>query len=228
MLPAAATPTAPEQPAAERRTADERVSLAIDLGWRFATLRAITYDQETETVALDGPLPAVPNLPIHDRIEVQLLAAQGEAARLDAPLDEDQVDQLRMLALMVEGDGEAAHRFRIALSQTHLSLAKKLWASNEKEGEAYELGIGLFDTWCRLMTAYTEHDDVAKEWREVFGQRRVDHMLLLLDNLQSRLDPSAVVVVRDNLQAWRTRVTERVESGELPTVERPWREVRSQ
>jgi hypothetical protein len=230
MLPATAPPgTTDEQLVADRRSADDRISRAIDLGWRFATLRAITFDEDVEAIPLDGPLPAVPNLPIPDRLEVDLLAAEGDACRLGVPVDEDKLERLRKLAALVKGQNEASQTFRATLCEAHLSLAKKLWAANEKEGEAYELGIMLFDTWCRIMIAYTTHgQDVSSEWKEVFGRRRVNHLLTLLDDLQSRLDPSAVVVVRDNLQAWRTRVNERVEAGELPTANRPWREVRSQ
>lgn len=230
MLPATAPPIgATDESVDSRRTADDRISRAIDLGWRFAALRAITFDEDLETLSLDGPLPAVPSLPVSERLEVDLLAAEGEALRLGAPLDENRLGRLKMLAVLVQAQNEAAQQFRLTLCELHLSLAKKLWAENEKEGEAYELGIGLFDTWCRIMTAYTSPDtDVAAEWSTVFGRRRVDHLLTLVDDLQTRLDPSAVTVVRDNLQAWRTRVTERVEAGELPAAERPWREVRSQ
>jgi|tagenome__1003787_1003787.scaffolds.fasta_scaffold20826016_1 hypothetical protein len=230
MLPTTAPPPgAIDEGLDPRRTADDRISRAIDLGWRFAALRAITFDEDSDAIVLDGPLPAVPNLPVPQRLEVDLLAAEGEALRLGAPLDEDKLDRLKMLAVLVQAHSESAEQFRVTLCETHLSLAKKLWAASEKDGEAYELGIGLFDTWCRIMTAYTSPEkDVASEWELVFGRRRVDHILTLIDDLQTRLDPSAVTVVRDNLQAWRARVTERVEAGELPTAEKPWREVRSQ
>jgi hypothetical protein len=230
MLPTTAPPGgATDQLVAERRTADDRISRAIDLGWRFATLRAITFDEESETPVVDGPLLAVPNLPIADRLEVDLLAAEGDAIRLGAPLDEGGLERLQALAVLVQAQNEAAEQFRATLSQVHLLLVKRLWAANEKEGQGYELGIMLFDTWCRIMIAYTSQaTSIAGEWAEVFGRRRVDHVLTLLDDLQTRLDPSAVIVVRDNLQAWRTRVTERVAAGELPVAQRPWREVRSQ
>jgi hypothetical protein len=230
MLPTTAPPVgATDESVDLRRTADDRISRAIDLGWRFAALRAITFDEDSETLALDGPLPAIPSLPIPERLEVDLLAAEGEALRLGVPLDEGKLDRLKMLAVLVQAQSESAQQFRVTLCELHLSLAKKLWAENEREGQAYELGIGLFDTWCRIMTAYKSADmDIAEEWRDVFGGRRVEHILTLIDDLQTRLDPSAVTVVRDNLQAWRTRVAERVDAGELPTAEKPWREVRSQ
>jgi hypothetical protein len=231
MLPTTAPPvgTPPDASVDARRTADDRISRAIDLGWRFAALRATTYDEDPDTLVPDGPLPAVPSLPVHERLEVDLLAAEGEALRLGVPLDEAKLDRLKMLGVLVDSQSESALQFRSTLCDLHLSLAKQLWAENEKEGEAYELGIGLFDTWCRIRTAYAMGEKhVPDEWKVVFGDRRVDHLLTLIDDLQTRLDPSAVTVVRDNLEIWRKRVTERVGKGELPAVDKPWREVRSQ
>jgi hypothetical protein len=230
MLPATAPPVGPtDEPVDARRTADDRISHAIDLGWRLAALRATTYDEEPQNLVSDGPLRAVLSLPVSERLEVDLLAAEGQALRLGVPLDEDKLDRLKMLGVLVQGQNDAAAQFRSTLCDLHLSLAKKLWAENEKEGEAYELGIGLFDTWCRIMTAYkSPTKDVPSEWKDVFGARRVGHMLTLIDDLQSRLDPSAVTVVRDNLKAWRERVSDRVQRGELPTAKEPWCEVRSQ
>src|SRR5207249_4032423 len=74
----------------------------------------------------------------------------------------------------------------------------------------------------------TAEDRIKTEWTRVFGYDRVEHVLTLLDDLQARLDPGAVIVVRDNLQAWRERVNDCVEHDKLPTVEEPWVEVRSQ
>jgi hypothetical protein len=230
MLPITAPPVgATDESVDARRTADDRISRAIDLGWRFAALRATTYDEDAQKLVEDGPLRAVPNLPVSERLEVDLLAAEGQALRLGVPLDENRLDRLKMLAVLVQGQNDSAAQFRNMLCDLHLSLAKKLWAENEKEGEAYELGIGLFDTWCRLMTVYkTDDKDVFAEWKEVFGARRVGHLLTLIDDLQSRLDPSAVTVVRDNLKAWRERVFQ-VDRQQVPAADKqPWCEVRSQ
>jgi hypothetical protein len=230
MLPTTAPPPgATDESVDTRRTADDRISRAIDLGWRFATLRATTYDEDVQSLVEDGPLRAVKNLPVSERLEVDLLAAEGQALRLGVPLDENKLDRLKMLAVLVQAQNGSAVEFRNTLCELHLSLAKQLWAESEKEGEAYELGIGLFDTWCRILTAYKSDKDVTAEWREVFGPRRVGHMLTLIDDLQSRLDPSAVTVVRDNLKAWRDRVTAGLGRHEAPDAEgKPWREVRSQ
>jgi hypothetical protein len=230
MLPATAPPVgATDESVDARRTADDRISHAIDLGWRLAALRATTYDEDAPNLVEDGPLRAVPNLPVSERLEVDLLAAEGQALRLGVPLDESKLDRLKMLAVLVHGQNDSAAQFRNTLCDLHLSLAKQLWAENEKEGEAYELGIGLFDTWCRIRTAYkAEQKDVFVEWKEVFGARRVGHLLTLIDDLQSRLDPSAVTVVRDNLKGWRDRLSH-VKRDEVPSADKqPWCEVRSQ
>jgi hypothetical protein len=83
-----------------------------------------------------------------------------------------------------------------------------LWARSEAEGKAYELGNGLSDTYNRICRAYRDpRIDVAKEWRDVFDERRIERLKGHLHDLQSRLDPRAVTVVSDHLDAWQTRVT---------------------
>jgi hypothetical protein len=224
------------QAIAPRRTADPRIARALDLGWRFATLRAITFvDQAPAPTPENGLLPTIASMPSHERLEVELLAAAGDAKRLGTPLDAALLARLQALADPDTWDAVASEEFRERLGQTHRSLAKKLWASNEKEGEAYELGIMLFDTWCRIWRVYrdvapdgTAETTIKTEWTQVFGEDRVQHVLTLLDDLQARLDPGAVIVVRDNLQEWRRRVNECVAHDRLPTVDEPWLEVRSQ
>jgi hypothetical protein len=219
-----------------RRSADPRIARALDLGWRFATLRAITFvDQAPAPAPENGLLPTVASMPSHERLEVELLAAAGDARRLGTPLDAAPLARLQALAAASAWGSQASEEFRDCLGQSHRSLAKKLWASNEKEGEAYELGIMLFDTWCRIWRAYrdvapngTAQTTIKTEWTQVFGDDRVQHVLTLLDDLQARLDPGAVIVVRDNLQAWHKRVNDCVAHDKLPTIDEPWVEVRSQ
>jgi hypothetical protein len=89
-----------------------------------------------------------------------------------------------------------------------VTLDKQLWTHGEAEGRAYELGIMLSDTYNRICRVYHEHPQGARqEWLAVFGEPRATAVKTLLDNLQSRLDPGAVTVVRDHLNAWRDRVT---------------------
>jgi hypothetical protein len=58
-----------------------------------------------------------------------------------------------------------------------------------------------------------------RAWSAVFDEGRIDRLKKLLDDLQSRLDPTAVTVVREQLDAWRCEVATRLEAGDIPTVE---------
>jgi hypothetical protein len=189
-----------------RRATDDRVALAIDLGWRMAELFALNveYEPVERTCHL---LPARGSFSRHDRLELELLAAAGTVQRLGVDLQQERIVELCELAQHSAARDGADARFRDELERCHVTLDKALWMRSEAEGRAYELGIMLSDTYNRIFRVYHEQPDAPeREWLEVFGKPRVQVLLTLLGNLQSRLDPTAAAVVRDHLNTWRERV----------------------
>lgn len=81
----------------------------------------------------------------------------------------------------------------------HVDFAKRLWAGDEPQGKAYELGNFLSDTWNPLSIPDA---DRRTELRIVFQRQRVERMKLLLDDLQARIDPVAVHAVSHQLAQW--------------------------
>jgi hypothetical protein len=202
----------------ERRTTEHRVALAIDLGWRMAELYALNVEYEPAERAWQL-LPARGSLSRRDRLELELLAAVGAARRLDVDLCEDNVDALAELAARAAQREGAEVGFRNALERCHVALDKRLWTQSEAEARAYELGIMLSDTYNRICRVYHEHPHTAlEEWLAVFGEQRATALQTLLDDLQSRLDPGAVAVVRDHLNIWRNRVQEVLGEGDDPAA----------
>ncbi|HEX6715112.1 MAG TPA: hypothetical protein VF066_17105 [Thermoleophilaceae bacterium] len=216
-MPSLPLPVAPDAAvvADDRRSTDERAAFAIDLGWRIAELYALNVEYEPVERLCDL-LPGRSSLSRDDRLELELLAAAGAAGRLGVDVSEVRVNELRELAGRAAArTGDAQKEFREALERCHVALDKALWTHGEAEGRAYELGIMLSDTYNRLLRVYHERSAAAaQEWRDVFGEPRITTLLTLLDNLQSRLDPSAVTVVRDHLSDWRERVSESLPEGE--------------
>ena len=220
-MTAVADPAIPDNPAPEdadegdgRRPTDHRVALAIDLGWRMAELFALNveYDPVERTCDL---LPSRSSFSRHDRLELELLAAAGAVQRLGVDLHQERIEELRELAQHSAARDGAEAGFRSELERCHVALDKALWMRSEAEGRAYELGIMLSDTYNRIFRVYHEHPDEAeREWLEVFGKPRVQILLTLLGNLQSRLDPTAAAVVRDHLNTWRERVHEALAEGD--------------
>jgi len=199
-----------------RRPTEERVALAIDLGWRIAELFALNveYEPSERTCQL---LPSRNSLSRHDRLELELLAAAGAAARLGIQVPDERMDGLRALAARAANRGGSETEFRDQLEQCHIELDKQLWTHSEADGRAYELGIMLSDTYNRICRVYHEHPQRAREeWLEVFGEERSSALKTLLDNLQSRLDPGAVTVVRDHVEAWHERVRDALADGHEP------------
>jgi hypothetical protein len=187
---------------------NDRVPFAIDLGWRMAELFALNveYEPAERTWHL---LPSRNSLSRRDRLELELQAAAGAAGRLGIDICQDRLDELRELAGDAAARTGAEATFRDALERCHVQLDKELWAQSEAEGRAYELGIMLSDTYNRILRVYHERPEAAAdEWLAVFGEPRITAVQTLLDNLQSRLNPGAVTVVRDHLNAWRDGVNE--------------------
>jgi hypothetical protein len=192
-----------------RRAADVRVAAAIDLGWRVAALYALSPAKLTPPpIADDNLLLNRHSLGAQDRLELEVRAIAGVAQRAGTPLGESELNALLGLIAEAAASQEGEQAFQVELAQTHISLAKRLWAEDEGHGRGYELGNFLSDTWNRLLRPRTTGGP-EEELGQIFRADRVQWMKVLLDNLQTRLDPAAVHIVENHLDAWRDRVAGR-------------------
>lgn len=223
--PAEPQPEAPE----ERR----RIVCAVELGWRIAYLYADLKHPLHDAPAASTVLPCLPayeSLPAGDQLELQVRAVASLARRLHLYADADRIDDMAEAAQgAVETDEREVLRTQVRVR--HRALIKELWAVREGEGKAYELGSSLFDTWDRLRMASAQgRERMLEEWAGVFHEVRVERIKLLLDDLQTRLDPAAVTVVKEHLDRWRERVDCALQTDRegLPCGEGAVAQVRSQ
>jgi hypothetical protein len=197
---------------APRRSTEPQISLAITLGWRIATLYSLRAD-ELPTAPPDNLLPMRRSLPATERLVLELRAALGDAARLGAALHDRELRELLALATRsAESEGQEA-QFRDRIRVWHIHLETMLWADHEATGKAYELGSFLADTSNRVVRALRGRRrasaEVGKELCKVFERERIERIKRLLDDLQARIDPAAVRIVKDHLDAWHDAVAER-------------------
>jgi hypothetical protein len=191
-----------------RRAAEPGVAIAIELGWRVAALHALSPSTLPPPPAdCDDLLLNRRSLGAADRVELELLAIAGVAERVGVPLAGGELRALLDLGPPAAASQAGEEDLRVALARTHVAIAKRLWAEDEARGRAYELGNFLSDTWNRLSRP-RRAGDLRGELRQIFRRDRVERMKLLLDDLQTRLDPAAVHVVSTHLDAWRDRVAE--------------------
>jgi hypothetical protein len=191
------------------------LAAAVLLGWRVAELYALVDD--TGAPASDTLLPAHQSLEPADQLELQLRAACGDARRAGVTSEGADLDALVGLARAAPGSRAAADAFRARLRSCHIEVQKDLWALDEAAGKAYELGNGLSDTYGRVCRAYRrEGEEPSETWAQVFLPARIERLKKLLDDLQSRLNASGVVVVRAQLDAWCAGVQARLAPGEAP------------
>jgi hypothetical protein len=189
-------------------TEGSRLTCSLQLGWQIAYLYALV-DDDLEPPQLDTLLPLNQSFQPADQLEVQLRTAAGDARRAGLPQSADALDALVPQARAAAQSKDCAD-FRAGLSARHVEIDKELWATCEGNAKAYELGNGLSDTYNRICRATRgSASDAGKEWREVFGSERIQRLKDRLHDLQSRLDPRAVTVVSDHLDAWEARVLER-------------------
>jgi hypothetical protein len=188
-----------------RRSAASKMSATIDLGWRVAALHALSPSTLTPPPEADDMLLNHRSLAATDRLELELRAIASVAQHAGAPLAEDELQSLLDLVPAAAESQSGEDRFRLRLAQTHITFAKRLWSAEEAHGRAYELGNFLSDTWNRLLRPRTT-EDPHNELLELFSSHRVQRIKVLLDDLQTRLDPAAVHVVDQHLNSWRDRV----------------------
>ena len=197
---------------APRRTTEAHISDAITLGWRIAVLYSLRAD-ELPSSPPDNLLPMRRSLPAAERLALELRAAAGDAARLGIGLEDSRLDELLALAARSADSDTAEKRFRDRIRAWHIELATALWADHEATGKAYELGSFLSDTSNRVVLELRWGDQarthVTRELRCVFERRRVERIKRLLDDLQARIDPAAVRIVKQHLKAWEEAVRER-------------------
>jgi hypothetical protein len=197
---------------AQRRSTEPQISLAITLGWRIATLYSLRAD-ELPSSPPDNLLPMRRSLPAAERLVLELRAAVGDADRLGAGLDPAELRELLALAQRAAVSAADEERFRDGIRAWHIHLVTVLWADQETTGKAYELGGFLSDTSNRVVLELRRGDEtraqVTRELRCVFGSERVERIKRLLDDLQARIDPAAVQIVKQHLAAWQEAVRER-------------------
>jgi hypothetical protein len=196
----------------------EDLAAAITLGWRVAKLYSLVDD--TGECSRDTLLPAHGSLPAADQLELQLRAAAGDAARAGVTSEPASLLALADIAREAAGDESLRETFRARLRACHIEINKDLWSVGEALGKGYELGNGLSDTYGLVCRAYRDPGaDPAEAWTHVFDEGRIERLKKLLDDLQSRLDPTAVTVVREQLDTWRGEVPRRLAAKDLPELE---------
>ena len=190
-----------------RRSTRAEIASAIDLGWRVAALHALSPTTLTAASPVsDDMLLNHRSLTASDRADLELRAIAGVASRVGVAIAEPELDRLSELANASGTSAEAQQAFRVALARQHIEFDKRLWAADEPSGKAYELGNFLSDTWNRVLRPRV-HPDPHSELVEIFSPVRVQRMKLLLDDLQTRVDPVAAHTIDSHLGQWRDRVS---------------------
>jgi hypothetical protein len=197
---------------APRRGTEPQISEAVTLGWRLATLYSLRAD-ELPSSPPDNLLPMRRSLPAAERLVLELRAAAGDAKRLKIGPSAAELEELVGLARRAPASEDAEQGLRERLRAWHIELQTKLWADHEATGKAYELGSFLSDTSNRVVLELRRTGDpcahVTRELREVFAPSRVERVMRLLDDLQARIDPAAVRIVKQHLEYWQAAVGER-------------------
>jgi hypothetical protein len=171
----------------------------------------------------DTLLPGHQSLSKEDQLELQVRAVAGDARRVGVEGVAAGFERLLPLARETQHSSERLEAFRRELRACHIDLEKELWAGAEVAGKAYELGTGLSDTYNRVCRAYRSGsaEDRRAEWERVFDRQRIENLKKLLDDLQSRLEPTGVTVVSEHLDRWADSVPSRVAGEqELPGLEK--------
>ena len=214
--------------AASTLPAESALTAAVKLGWRVAELYAQVND--TGKPSHDTLLPTHQSLAPEDQLELQLRAAAGDAQRAGVVSDTAALERLVLYAREAPCSTEAAEAFRRELRGWHVELEKNLWSHDEQVGKAYELGTGISDTYGRICRAYqVPNGEPRTAWESFFASDRIERLKKLLDDLQSRLNPGGVAVVRHHLDVWRENVPVRIgAAGGPPRLDRVREDLRRQ
>jgi hypothetical protein len=197
---------------ATRRSTETQISGAITLGWRIAVLYSLRAG-ELPSSPPDNMLPMRRSLPAAERLALELRAAAGDADRLGIGLADAELAELLDLAVRSPESDDAEAEFHDRIRTWHIHLQTMLWADHEATGKAYELGSFLSDTSNRVVRGLRGLDDprghVTRELRAVFERERVERIKRLLDDLEAKIDPAAVRIVKEHLDAWHAAVGDR-------------------
>ena len=197
---------------APRRGTEPQISEAITLGWRIATLYSLRAN-ELPSSPPDNLLPMRRSLPAAERLVLELRAAAGDAGRLGIGPADAELEALVDLARQAPESEDAEAQLRERIRAWHIELQTMLWADHEANGKAYELGSFLSDTSNRVVLELRRTGDpcahVTRELREVFSAARVERVKRLLDDLQARIDPAAVRIVKQHLEYWQEAAGDR-------------------
>jgi hypothetical protein len=194
------------EPVATRRSTASDIAHAIDLGWRVASLYALSPTSLTApSPVTDEMLLNRRSLSASDRLELEVRAIAGVAKAAGVPFEDAELTRLLALADGASASPEGEDAFRAEVAQQHIALEKRLWAAHEPSGKAYELGNFLSDSWNRVLQPRIR-SDAHSELCEIFSPVRVARIKLLLDDLQARIDPVAIHAVSNHLDDWRDRI----------------------
>lgn len=197
---------APAAPAPQEEGHRTPVVLALELGWRLAVLYADLEHplyEVADVQVVPACLPALETMPNGDQLELQVRAAASLAFQLKATAPGNEILGLAHDVHATCHSRTKASAVRERLSACHNSLIKELWATQEAQGKAYELGMSIFDSWNRVRLAGRPGSKCpVDEWRTVFGRQRTERVKVLLDDLQSQLPRTAVTVVKAHLDFW--------------------------
>jgi hypothetical protein len=212
--------TGGETPPSQRRSTEGEVSQAIDLGWRVAALHALT-PTTIEPIAPVSPdmLLNRRSLSAADRLELEVRAIAGVAERAGSPIAGSRLEKLLRLTLGAGESPEGETDFRDEVARLHVVFSKDLWAASDVSGKAYELGNFLSDSWNRVASPKVHRGDPHAELEEIFAPVRVERMKILLDDLQSRVDPVAIHAVSNHLDDWCRSVRTTMLAGRSETLE---------
>ena len=206
--------TGGEAPPSERRSTVSEVAQALDLGWRVAALHTLSPASLVPIAPVtDGMLLNRRSLSATDRLELEVRAIAGVADRANVAFAQPDLERLLGLIAGAGGSKAGEQAFRAELGRRHIDISKRLWSAGEPSGKAYELGNFLSDSWNRVAEPKRHRGDPHAELREVFAPMRVSRMKLLLDDLQSRVDPVATHAVANHLDSW----CDRVANAKLPS-----------
>ena len=199
--------TGGETPPSQRRSTEGEVAQALDLGWRVAALHALT------PTTIKPIAPVSPDMLLNrrslsaaDRLELEVRAVAGVAERARVPVAPSRLNKLLRLTMGAGESPEGEAAFRDEIARLHVLFSKELWAASDTSGKAYELGNFLSDSWNRIASPKVHPDDPHAELAEIFAPVRVERMKILLDDLQSRVDPVAIHAVSSHLDEWCKRV----------------------
>jgi hypothetical protein len=191
---------------ADRRSAQDTVCLAVDLGWLLAEL----YDSRR----LPGPPPDDNERPLPPHLpgigamtpyeKACALAAHvgADLARLEAALGLG-MPTAKSIQAVLDTPGHARDDVRRAVHDLYLDIRNRLAGTDPAAALAFGLGRMLADT--TLLPESTEPQVLA----ERFERYRIANAFAWLDDLDAKLPARSASAVRVSLRRWESWVADR-------------------